>query len=168
VPPASEVVEHDARPPLLGSVGALVSGLAVVVLLSESFVGLPAALVGVAFVGIGLWRASGRLVALGATVLFGAVLVVGLGRGPLWVLGATVPVVLAWALAGHAVRLGQQVGRRGETWRVETVQAVATLVVVVVAGGVGYLGYRTITGSQSPLAIALLLGSVIAATLVLR
>ena len=42
------------------------------------------------------------------------------------------------------------------------------LVVVALAGGVGYLGYRSVTGSQSPLAVALLFGSVIAAVLVLR
>lgn len=168
MPRSSEVVTHDGRPPWLGTVGAVCAALAVVAAVASSLVGALVATLGACLVAVGLWTVRQRLATLGATALFGAVLYAGLGSGPLWVLGATVPVVFAWTLASHTLRLGQQVGRRGQTWRVETVHAVATLVVVTVGGGVGYLGYRSVTGSQSPLAIAFLLGSVVAAVLVLR
>jgi len=140
----------------------------VVVVVLDSVLGTVLAAGGVGLVWVGLWRGRRLAVTLGSASSFGAVLYVGVGRGPVWLLGATVPVVLAWALGGHALALGQQVGRTGETWRVEAVHAVTTLVVVVLGGAIGYLGYRSVSGAQSPLAIALLLGGVLATVLVLR
>lgn len=168
MPGSSDSISHDARPPWLGSTGAVCSALAVVAVVLETLGGLALAVVGATLVAVGLWRTRRLAVTLGATALFGAVLYVGVGRGPLWLLGATVPVVLTWALAGHALTLGRQVGRTGETWRVEAVHAVATLVVIVFGGGAGYVGYRSVGGAQSPLAIAFLLGSVLAAVVALR
>jgi hypothetical protein len=168
VPASSEPAVHDSRPPWLGTVGAVCAALLVIVMVLDSVVGVALAACGAGLVCLGLWRGHRLTVTLGSTASFGAVLSVGTGRGPLWLLGATVPVVLTWALGGHALALGRQVGRTGETWRVETVHALTTLVVVVLGGAIGYVGYRSVTGARSPLAIALLLGGVLAAVLVLR
>ena len=163
-----EPVVHDGRPAWLGTVGAVGSTLTVVALTAGSLVGLVLAAVGAVCVGVGLGRTRRTLVVVGLTASFGAVLYTGFGRDPLWLLGGTVPVALAWVLSGTALRLGRQVGRTDGTARVETVHGVTTLVVALLGGGIGYLGYRSVTGSQSPLALVFLLGPVLAVILVLR
>lgn len=166
---SSDVATHDDRPPWLGTGVAVLSVLVVVALVAQSTGGLVLAVLGGVVLAAGLWWSAQPAVSFGASGLFGAVLLVSVGgESPVWLLLATVPVVLAWTTATHAVRLGEQVGRSGGTWRVQLVQAIATLVVLSVGGGVGYLSSRSVTGSQSPLAIALLLGSVVAVVFVLR
>lgn len=165
---ADEPVTHDERPTRAGTVGAIAGCLAVVVLVSGSTPALMAAVFGTVCVGVGLWQATRGAVTLGVAALFGSVLLVGLGRTPLWLLCLTVLVVLVWGIARHAVRLGQQVGRTGATVRVELVQSVAVGVVAVVGGGGGYLGFRSAAGGVSLFAVALLMASVVTVTLVLR
>lgn len=164
----TEQVAHDGRPPWAGTVLALATSLVVVVLVADVPLGLFTALCGVGCLGVGLWRGSQPAVSLGVAALFGAVLQVGMGRDPLWLLLAAGAVVLVWAVAGHAVRLGRQVGRSGETLRVELVQTVTTVVVVALGGGIGYLSYQATLGRQSLPGVALLLASVVVATRALR
>jgi hypothetical protein len=146
----------------------VLAAVAVVVLVSGSVPAFSAAIAGTVVIGVGLWSSSVRAVRWGSVGLFGAVTLVTVGGAAVeWVLTATVPVALSWALAGHSVRLGRQVPG-ASTWRVEAVHAVSMVVVLSVGGGVGYLVYRSSTGSSSPLALALLLGGVLAVTLALR
>lgn len=161
-------VTHDGRPPLAGTAGALVASLLVVALVAESATAASAAVFGAGCVGVGLWYTEQGVVTLGVTALFGAVLSVGIGRDPLWLLLATVPVIVVWGTAGHAVRLARHVGRTGKTVRVELVHCVSSLVVVALGGGVGYLLFQSVPGTTSLLGVALLFASVVAATLVLR
>jgi hypothetical protein len=126
-----------------------------------------AALVGTLCLAGGLWRVEHELVTLGVAALFGAILYVGLSRPPRWLLSATVPVVLAWTSARHAIQLGHQVGRTGETVRVELVQSISTVVVVVLGGGLGYVVFLSVSGTVSLLGVVLLLASVVTVTLVL-
>lgn len=161
-------VTHQGQPPWVSVAGAVAGSLVVVVLVVDTPIALAAALVGAGCVGSGVWRTRRWAVTLGTAALFGAVLVVGVGREPRWLLLATVPVVLVWGVAGHAVRLGRQVGRTGGTERVALVQSVSLVVVVAVGGGIGYLGFRSATGTPSLPGVALLFASVVAATVVLR
>ncbi len=146
----------------------MLAALVVAVSVSGSIPALSIALVGTGLLAAGLRSSSVRGVQLGSVGLFGAVVLVAVGSATTeWVLVATVPAALSWALAGHSVRLGRQVGTAA-TWRVEAVHAVSMVVVLALGGGVGYLVYRSSAGSSSPLALALLLGSVLAVTLALR
>lgn len=115
-----------------------------------------------------MWRADQDAVTVGVALLFGAVLYTGVGRDPLWLLGVTLPVVVVWSVGTNAVRLGRQVGRTGETLRVELVQFVSVLVVATVGGGAGYLGFRSLNTTPSVLGVALLFAGVVAAMLALR
>jgi len=144
------------------------SVLVVLALLAGSPAALGLALVGTTALAAGLaWARDGAL-ALGVTVLFGAVVFAGLdGRSTGWLLGAATPVVLSWTTGRYAVRLRRQM-RGGETTRVELVQAVATIAALVAGGGVAYLLDRTVTGGESPLALGLLLVAVVAFTVALR
>lgn len=164
----STPVTHDRRPPWTGTVTALGGSLLVVGLVAASPLSVATSVFGTLCLGVGLWRVEYEPVTLGVAALFGAVLYVGLGRPPLWLLSATVPVILVWGAARHAVRLGRQVGRTGKTVRVELVQSVSTFVVVVLAGGLGYLTFQSVSGTVSLLGVVLLLGSVVTVTLVLR
>lgn len=144
----------------------MVPSVVVVVLVADSLAAVACAVVGTCCIGVSLLRSDQRVATFGSTLLFGSV--VATAQDPLWLLLGTVPVVLAWGTASTAIRLGRQVGRTAETLRVELVHGAATVTVVTLAGGVGYLGYRSVPGTDSPLAVALLLGSVLVAVLVLR
>lgn len=159
---------YDPRPPWPGTIGAVATSLVVVALVANDPTGLAGAIVGTGCVAVGLWRVDERTVTVGVLALLGAVILVGSNRTPGWLLIATVPVILVWAIGGTTLRLGRQIGRAGETLRVELVHSVATLTVVTFAAGSGYLVYRSVSGTQSALAVALLVGSVIAAMVALR
>lgn|GEM_PF-2455815 len=128
---------------------------------------LGVALLGGALLAVGLlWRREGAL-ALGAGALFTAVVLAGIdGRSTAWLLAASVPALLAWTSSRHAVGLAGQIGA-GATLRVELVRTVSTLTALVAGGAVGYLLQRTVTGGESPLALALLLVAVVAFTVAL-
>lgn len=129
---------------------------------------LGVALVGAALLAIGLqWRRDSPL-ALAAGTLFTAVVLAGIdGRSTGWLLAASVPALLAWTSARHAVGLARQMGG-GSTLRVELVRTVSTLAALVAGGAGGYLVTRTVTGGESPLALALFLVAVVAFTVALR
>ena len=128
---------------------------------------LGVALLGGAALAAGLaWRREGVL-ALGAGTLFTAVVLAGIdGRSTGWLLAASIPALLAWTSARHAVGLARQMGD-GATLRVELVRTVSTVTALVAGGAGGYLVTRTVTGGKSPLALALLLVAVVAFTVAL-
>lgn len=148
---------------------AVAAAVVVAALVAESTAALSFAALGGLLLVAGLVRLSASAVAVGAIGLFGAVLLTGAGgKPPEWYLGATVPAMLAWTVASYALRLGRQVGREAPTLRVELVNLVSTLVVLVVGSGVGYLAYRSVVGGRTPLALALLVLAVVAFTVTLR
>ncbi|MHC3378827.1 DUF7519 family protein [Haloarcula sp. H-GB5] len=145
-----------------------VSVLAVFGFVASDPVSLAFAVVGGLAVGVGLLRRIEFALTAGVGGLFVAVLQAGADGSPEWVLGATVPVVLSWVTARHALRLGAQVGSVAPTLRVELVHTVSVVVLLTAGGGIGYLVYRSVTGTPSPLALGLLLLAVVAFTLSLR
>ncbi|MDS0260730.1 hypothetical protein NDI56_15085 [Haloarcula sp. S1CR25-12] len=152
------------------SVGAsAVAVLVVAALVAPAPAPLGVALLGGGLLAAGLVRRRDAPLAVGAGALFSAVVLAGIdGKSTGWLLLAAVPAVLAWTSARDAVRLGRQVGRAASTLRVELVRTVSTLTALVAGGGAGYLLERTLTGGESPLALALLLVAVVAFTLALR
>ncbi|EMA11325.1 hypothetical protein SAMN05443574_10325 [Haloarcula vallismortis] len=117
----------------------------------------------------GLLRRSELALTAGVSGLFIAVIQAGTGAGsPEWLLGATAPVVLAWVTARHALRLETQIGVEAPTLRVELVHTISVGTLLTAGGGVGYLIYRSVTGTPSPLALGLLLLAVVAFTVALR
>ncbi|MDS0280822.1 DUF7519 family protein [Haloarcula onubensis] len=129
---------------------------------------LGVALAGAGLLAGGLWSRRERPLALGGGALFGAVVLAGVdGRSTGWLLGASVPALLAWTSSRHALVLARQMRGAG-TRRVELVRTVSTLTALVAGGGVGYLLTRTVTGGESPLALALLLVAAVAFTVALR
>lgn len=85
---------------------------------------------GLALVPVRRDRAT-ALATLGAGLLFVSVLNSGVtyGSSRVVLLAATVGVVTAWDAARQAISLGEQVGRRAVTGRVELVHVAATMVV---------------------------------------
>lgn len=166
--PTADRVPPAALPRFSVAVSAL-SVLVVCALVSPTPAPLALALVGGLALGAGLARDAEFALTAGAAGLFAAVLVAGSdGRSVEWVLAAAVPVVLAWVTARYALRLGAQVGRSPGTLRVELVHGVSTTILLAAGGGVGYLAYRSVAGSPSPLALGLLLLAVVAFTVSLR
>ncbi len=145
-----------------------VSAATVTAMLVTAPTSLGVALVGVALLAVGLlWRRDGAL-SLGAGTLFGAVVLAGVGgRSTGWLLAASVPALLAWTSSRHALVLARQ-ARGAAALRVELVRTVSTLTALVAGGAVSYLLSRTVTGGESPLALALLLTAVVAFILALR
>ncbi|WP_434531230.1 DUF7519 family protein [Haloarcula sp. NS06] len=147
---------------------SVVSVLAVVGLVASDPASVALAVISGSAVGIGLLRRSEFALTAGVGGMFIAVLQAGADGSPEWVLCATVPVVLAWVTARHALRLGAQIGSAAPTLRVELVHTVSVVVLLTAGGGIGYLVYRSVTGTPSPLALGLLLLAVVAFTVSLR
>ncbi|GCF14206.1 hypothetical protein Harman_21410 [Haloarcula mannanilytica] len=144
------------------------SVLVVVGLVASDPASLAVAVVGGLAVGVGLLGRSEFALTTGVAGLFIAVLQAAADGSPEWVLGTTVPVVLAWVTARHALRLDAQVGSEAPTLRVELVHTVLIVVLLTAGGGMGYLVYRSVTGTPSPLSLGLLLLAVVAFTISLR
>lgn len=153
--------------PLLSVGVSAVGVLAVAGAVAPTPVPLAAAVFGGAFVAVGLVRFEDWWLTVGAATLFGALVLDG-PRSTEWFLGASVPVVLTWTNARYALRLGRQVGRAGDTGRVELVHAVLTVTVLAVGGGFGYVVSRSVRGSGSLLSVGLLFVAVVLFTLALQ
>ena len=106
---------------------------------------------------VGLSRRREAWLALGGSAVLAGVVLAGLD-----------PAVLSWTSARYAVRLAGQVGRAGETRRVELVHVVSTVTVLAIGGGTAYLVARSVSGGQSPLVLVLLLVAAVAFTVALR
>lgn len=150
------------------SVGvSLVSVLAVSGLVAPLLVPVGTAALGGLVIAVGLYRRAFLWLGVGTSGLFVAVVIAGTERSPAWSLAATVPVVLAWLSARYAVRLGQQVGHETATRRIELVHTISTVTVLGVGGTLSYMVARSVGGTSSPLAVALLLIAVVAFTVTL-
>lgn len=159
---------HDPRPPLFGTAGALVTAVLAGAVVADTPLGVGLSVLGTACVGVGLLYTRQQAVTLGVSVLFFAVLAGGIDSGPVRLVVASALLSLAWVLASHAVRLGRQIGRDGETLRVELVHAVTTVTVAGAGGGGGYVIFRSSAGTASLLAVGLFLASVVAVVALLR
>lgn len=105
--------------------------------------------VGLAVLAVGLFVfASRRLVKAGTGLLFLSVLTVGVVRQPplATLLGSGVLTVLAWDAGENAIGLGDQLGRRASTYRVEAVHLGGTALV----GALAVAGGRLVTDLGSP------------------
>jgi hypothetical protein len=93
--------------------------------------------VGIAVVAAALApvRGSGSraLVKTGAGALFACIMLTGLFQilAPELLLAATVGTVLVWDMGENAIGIGQQVGRRARTWRLELTHLAGTTLVGV-------------------------------------
>ncbi|MFC6975405.1 hypothetical protein ACFQL1_13290 [Halomicroarcula sp. GCM10025709] len=165
----SESTPGNYAPPRLSLGLGAVATLAVFVLVAPAPAPLGIATLGTLLGVLGIVRDQDVLCSLGGIGLFGSVLLAGTAEhSAVWLLGASIPVVLAWATARYACRLGRQVGHGVPTHRVELVHAVSTLAILVGGGGVGYLAYHGAVTSTSPLALGLLLLAAVAFTVALR
>ena len=160
--------EPDSSPPLFGTVGALVASVFAGVAVATTPLEVGLSILGTACVGVGLLYTSQQGVTLGVGVLLLVVLAAGIGSNPVRLVVAGALLSLTWVLASHAVRLAQQIGRGGQTLRVELVHAVTTITVAGASGGGGYVIFRSSGGTASLLAVGLFLASVATVVLLLR
>lgn len=157
----SQIVREPTR---VASSAAVAAGLiAVGVSGPYSWLALGAGAAGLLLLGGGLVRGAGASVTTGAAVLGAGALLAGLEGAPApAVLVGVATSVLAWDAAGTAITLGDQLGRRAPTRRLEAVHLVGSLLVAGLATGVGYGLYRALTGGQP---VAALVFSLVAAVL---
>ena len=164
------MTEITRRPPVAGvslALAAAALGFAGVGVASAG--ALAPAGVGVLVLAVGLFRASRRVVTLGATALFVGVLYAG-ARG-----GATEPILLgalgtvvSWDAAEYAIGVGEQLGRGADTTRLTLVHSATTLAVGVVGTAVVYAVSHSVGGGQPVAALVLLLFGVVALVAALR
>jgi hypothetical protein len=132
-----EITRRPARRSLV------VSGAAGVVATTALATAGAAALVAVAGVLVlltGVSRGRHRLVDAGGFVAFLGVLLGGTSGGsPAAVLVATAATVVAWDAGGNAVSLGRQLGRGGDTARVEYLHALASAGIGVATAFVAFV-----------------------------
>jgi hypothetical protein len=153
----------DHAPTRLGSALAVgAAGLAAVTGTGGSGGWVMLAPAGAVVVTGGLWRGDRRLVTAGCGALLCAALVTGLSGGaPARTVLAVAATMVAWDIGEHAVTLGDQLGRRANTWRLELLHA--AVAVAVATGGVSVVSLSFLLGGGGhPLValVALLVGSV--------
>lgn len=134
---------------------------AVVALVTSGFYSWPALAIGtpgLILLVVGLVRGVNRPVTLGAFGLFVGALVAGTQSAPpVPILISVTATVIAWDAGGSAISIGKQLGRDGDTVRIEAVHLTASGVVGVVTAGLGYGLYLTGTGEQPIAALVFLL-----------
>lgn len=112
---------------------------------------------GVGLLGVGLHHGSRRLLSAGAAALVLASVITGLaGGGPARLVVAVAAAAVAWDLGEHAIGLGEQLGRRADTRRLEFLHASAAVGVAAAAAGAVYVAFA-LSGGGRPLAALLLL-----------
>ncbi len=130
---------------------------------------LPVAVLGVAVLAAGVYRASRRAVTVGAGALLLAVVVSGVrGAGPEPLLVGVLGSLVAWDVAEHGIGVGEQLGRETETRRGELVHAASSVLVGTAGAAVGYLVYSLSAGGQPVSALVFLLVGVVALVAALR
>lgn len=167
-----EAVELENKPTVVSGIISLTAGI-LAMAGSAPFSGLaiPFGLLGLLFLGTGLFvKRSRQWVSLGVTSLFIGVLIVGmLGLAPpSMLLASAVGVLVAWDVGQHAVTIGEQFGRTTPTRRGELFHAAASIVVGVLAAGIGYTIYLLGSEGQPALAMILLLLGAVALVWALR
>lgn len=124
---------------------------------------------GVALLAAGLRRPDRRLVTLGGASLACAAFVTGLaGGGPARLVVAVAAAFVAWDLGEHAITLGEQLGRRAATRRLEFLHAGATVGVATAAAGAAYVVFALSGGGRPVDALVLLLVGAMALLAALR
>lgn len=148
---------RDRTPSRAGRALATVAGvLAAVPLLGGP--GFLVAVAGLVALALGLLWGSRALLKVGATGLFGGVLLAGLtGTPPAALLLATGAAVVAWDVAENAVGLGEQLGRVAPTARAELVHAAGSAVVAAAGAALAYLAFRAVGGPNPVAALVVLL-----------
>lgn len=123
-----------------------------------SWPALAAGVVGLLLLVAGLVRARDGVVTLGAAALLACGLVAGVRGAPVpATLASVAAAVVAWDVGRNALGVGRQLGREGDTWRLEVVHAAASAGVAAVTVLVGYGLFRTATGGQPAAALVFLL-----------
>ncbi|WP_255152535.1 DUF7519 family protein [Halorarius halobius] len=155
---AGEPAGFEPGPSNLGRGLTLAAALAAAVTLAPS---LPAVAVGVVAVGlfaVALRRGSRRALGVATGALVCGLLVGGIyGTPPELLVVSAGATVLAWDVGDTALGVGEQLGRRARSERLELVHAAASLAVAVVGGAVAYTVFRLAGGGRPLLAVVLLL-----------
>ncbi|PCR90703.1 DUF7519 family protein [Natrinema ejinorense] len=116
---------------------------------------------GVALVAGGLWRSDRRIVVGGCAALWCATLATGVAGGePARIVLAVAATFVAWDFGERAITLGDQLGPRARTRRLELAHAAVTIAVATVGVGPVYLVFLFASGGQSVLTlVSLLIGA---------
>ncbi|MCL9813261.1 DUF7519 family protein [Natranaeroarchaeum aerophilus] len=148
----------DRSPTKPGTAISLAAGALAVVVLGVTMppsAGLT--IPGVAVIAAGLHYGRERVVTGGGVLLFGGVLVAGVGDagvGPTLIAGAL--SVLAWDVAVNAVELGEQVGYEAETRSAELSHAAGTTAVGFGTAVAAYALYVPFEGGRPIVSVVLL------------
>jgi len=154
-----------------GAISVFAALLAVLVVTPFFGFAVPLGLLGLLFLGVGVFgEGSRRWVSLGVTSVFIALVLVGaLGAAtPLTLVVGSVALFVAWDVGQHAVTVGEQFGRGVPTRRGEVVHAAATSLVGVLGAGIAYGIFQFGTGGQPALAVILMLLGVVGLVWALR
>jgi hypothetical protein len=136
--------------------GTLAAVLAFLTVLPGDTLGIPLAALGTAAVGGGAVRGSRRLATGGATVLFLGVLTSAFtATDPFLPLLGGALAVVAWDTVEHGIGVGEHLGRRAATRRLEVTHAAASAIVGLVAVGVSYAVYTVAWGGLPVVALVL-------------
>lgn len=154
--------------PLSAQLAAVVAVLAVLAVFGGDPIGIPPAVVGGAVLVAGVLRASRRLVAGGAAVLFLGVLGGALRGDPLLSLLGGALAVVAWDVGEHAIGVGEQLGADSPTRRLEVTHAAASAIVGLAAVGVGYGIYTAAWSGLPETALTLFVAGALLLTWALR
>jgi hypothetical protein len=165
-------VELNDDPAVVSGAISLFAALLAVVVVTPFFgFAVPLGLLGLLFIGVGVFgEGSRRWVSLGVTSIFIAILLAGaLGATtPLTVVVGGVAMFVAWDVGQHAVTIGEQFGRGVPTRRGEIVHAAASSLVGVLGAGISYGVYVFGTGDQPALAVILMILGVVGLVWALR
>jgi hypothetical protein len=138
------------------AIGAAVIALATVG--TTSLVAFSLAAIGTATVAGGVVTSNRGLVTAGAVVLFVGTLAAGVADASASrLLVATGGAVFAWDVGRTAVDIGVQLGAGADTTDLELVHAGTSLLVIGLAGSVGYALFQTAAGGQPVSAVVALL-----------
>lgn len=163
----TEVVRAPTR---VGSaVAVLAAGLAVTALAPAGPLGVAPAIVGLAFVLVGLARGVRRTLTGGvALLLLGALLGAVAGVLAIYPLLAAALAIVAWDVGENAIGLGEQVGRAARTTHAELTHAVASALVGLGTAVGAFFLYRIARDGRPLPALVLLLIAAVVLTTILR
>ncbi|WP_247003720.1 DUF7519 family protein [Halosolutus gelatinilyticus] len=161
----------DRSPARLSGVASCVAaGCAAIASGLYSWYALAAGGVGLALLVSGVARGTRSSVSLGAAALVAGAIVAGVqGAAAGAVLVSVVAAVLAWDAGTTAISIGEQLGRKAPTRRIELVHLAASAAVGALTIGAGYLLYEIATDGQPLSALVLLIvATVLLLTAILR
>lgn len=145
------------------------AGMAAVTALGGSGWWIFLAPTGAVLVATGLHLRVRHVLAAGCASLVAAALVTALGGGaPMRPVFAVAAALVAWDLGEHAIALGEQLGRRADTARLELLHAAGSVAVATAGAGTASLGFLLARGGRPELALVSLLFGVIALLTALR